>query len=91
MGRLIKLWRYWMSQKPGKGDALRKEKALLHTFVAGQKYGVGRDAPRRFCLSEKAQGQQINHLLPSLSSSLAELYQHPEGAAMWLPLLLFLY
>jgi len=37
-----------MSQKPDKGYALRKEKALLHTFVAGQKYGVGRDATRRF-------------------------------------------
>ena len=35
-------------QKLGKEDALRKEKALLHTFVAGQKYGVGRDATRRF-------------------------------------------
>ena len=33
----------------GKGDALRKEKALLHTFVAGQKYGVRQDATRRFC------------------------------------------
>ena len=43
------LRRYWMSQKTGKGDALRKEKALLHTFVAGQKYGVGRDATRRCC------------------------------------------
>jgi len=49
-----------MSQKSGKGDALRKEQALLHTFVAGQKYGVWRDAPRRFCLSEKAQGQKVN-------------------------------
>jgi len=38
----------------------------LHTFVAGQKYGVGRDAPRRFCLSKKQQGQQINDLLPLL-------------------------
>jgi len=37
-----------MSQKTGKGDALRKEQAFLHTFVAGQKYGVGRDATRRF-------------------------------------------
>jgi hypothetical protein len=35
-------------QKPGKGDALRKEKAFLHTFVAGQKYGVGRDATAGF-------------------------------------------
>jgi hypothetical protein len=43
-----------MSQKTGRGDALRKEKALLHTFVAGQKYGVWRDATRRFCLSKKA-------------------------------------
>jgi len=34
-----------MSRKTGKGDALRKEKAFLHTFVAGQKYGVGRDVP----------------------------------------------
>jgi len=42
-----------MSQKSGKGDALRKEKALLHTFVAGQKYGVGRDATRRFCFLKK--------------------------------------
>jgi len=52
-----------MSQKSGKGDALRKEQALLHTFVAGQKYGVGRDATRRFCLSKKQQGQQLSHLL----------------------------
>jgi hypothetical protein len=37
------------SQKTGKGDAYRKVKALLHTFVAGQKYGVRRDATRRFC------------------------------------------
>jgi hypothetical protein len=57
-----------MSRKSGKGDALRKEKALLHTFVAGQKYGVGRDATRRFCLSKMQQGQQMNHLLPSLST-----------------------
>jgi len=56
-----------MSQKTGKGVALRKEKALLHTFVAGQKYGVGRDATRRFWLSEKQQGPQMNPLLPSLS------------------------
>jgi hypothetical protein len=48
-----------MSQKSGKRDALRKEEALLHTFVAGQKYGVGRDATRRFFVSEKVQGQQI--------------------------------
>jgi hypothetical protein len=41
-----------MSQKSGKGDALRKEQAFLHTFVAGQKYGVGRDATRRFYLKE---------------------------------------
>jgi len=34
-----------MPQKSGKKDALRKEKALLHTFVAGQKYVVGRDDP----------------------------------------------
>jgi len=34
-----------MPQKPGKGDAHRKVKALLHTFVAGQKYGVWRDDP----------------------------------------------
>ena len=40
--------RFLTSQKSGKGDALRKEQALLHTFVAGQKYGVGRDATRRF-------------------------------------------
>ena len=42
-GRLIKLRSYWMSQKSGKGDALRKETALLHTFVTGKKYGVWRD------------------------------------------------
>jgi hypothetical protein len=52
-----------MSQKSGKGDALRKEKALLHTFVAGQKYGVWRDAPRRFCLSKKQQAPQMSSLL----------------------------
>jgi len=52
-----------MAQKTDKGDALRKEKALLHTFVAGQKYGVGWDATRRFCLSKKQQGQQMSHLL----------------------------
>jgi len=64
MGLLIKLYRDWISQKPGKGDALRKEKAFLHTFVAGQKHGVWRDETRRFYLSGKAQGQQINPLLP---------------------------
>jgi hypothetical protein len=58
-----------MAMKSGKGDALRKEKALLHTFVAGQKYGVGRDAPRRFCLSKKRQGQQIYHMLPQVSEN----------------------
>ena len=47
MGRLLEQCRLWIAQKSGKGDALRKEKALLHTFVAGQKYGVGRDATRR--------------------------------------------
>jgi hypothetical protein len=36
-----------MSQEAGKDIALRKEKALLHTFAAGQKYGVWRDATRR--------------------------------------------
>jgi hypothetical protein len=56
-----------MPQKSGRGDALRKEQALLHTFVAGQKYGVGRDATRRFSLSGKTQGQQMGHLLLSLS------------------------
>ena len=40
--------RFLKSRKSGKGDALRKEKALLHTFVAGQNYGVWRDATRRF-------------------------------------------
>jgi hypothetical protein len=34
-----------MTRKSGRGDALRKETAFLHTFVAGQKYGVGRDDP----------------------------------------------
>jgi hypothetical protein len=36
-----------MPQKSGKGDAHRKVKAFLHTFVAGQKYGVWRVATRR--------------------------------------------
>jgi len=31
-GRLIKLCRYWMSQKSGKGDALRKEKGVFAYF-----------------------------------------------------------
>jgi hypothetical protein len=47
-----------MSQKSGKGDALRKEQALLHTFVARQKYGVRRDATRRFCLSNNNKGNR---------------------------------
>ena len=62
-GRLLEDCRYFMSRKTGKGDALRKEKAFLHTFVAGQKYGVGRDATRRFCLSKK-HGYQIHNLSP---------------------------
>ena len=67
------------SQKPGKGDALRKEQAFLHTFVAGQKYGVGRDATRRFCclgFLGKEKGQQINPLLPSLSLTVSEVLCH---------------
>ena len=42
-GRLLEHYRLLISQNPGKGVALRKEKAFLHTFVAGQKHGVGRD------------------------------------------------
>jgi len=53
-----------MSHKTGKRDALRKEKALLHTFVAGQKYGVGRDETRRFCLSEKNKGNRLTLYCP---------------------------
>ena len=52
-GRLLEQYRLLISQNPGKGDALRKEQAFLHTFVAGQKYGVGRDATRWFCFLEK--------------------------------------
>ncbi|MBW2511833.1 MAG: hypothetical protein JRE01_07405 [Deltaproteobacteria bacterium] len=51
-----------IAQKSGKGDALRKEKALLRPFVAGQKYGVGRDDPL-VLFAEKEQVQQIKHLL----------------------------
>ena len=50
-GRLLEQCRLLMTLKSGRGDALRKEKALLHTFVAGQKYGVGRDATRRLWFS----------------------------------------
>ena len=32
MGRLIKLRCYWISQKSGKGDALRKEKGVFAYF-----------------------------------------------------------
>jgi hypothetical protein len=60
--------RFLISQKPGQGDALRKEKAFLHTFVAGQKYGVGRDATRRlfFWFSKyrsKQSGAQYHRVL----------------------------
>jgi hypothetical protein len=41
----------------------RKLEVLLHAFVAGQKYGVWRDAPRRFCLSKKQQAPQVSSLL----------------------------
>jgi len=34
---------------PAKEMPSARRKALLHTFVAGQKYGVWRDATRRFC------------------------------------------
>ena len=46
--RLLKQSHLLMPQNPGKGDALSKEQALLHPFVAGQKYGVGLDATRCF-------------------------------------------
>jgi hypothetical protein len=39
-------------------------KAFLLTFVAGQKYGVGRDVTRRFCSFKKAQGQLVVQMLP---------------------------
>jgi len=51
-----------IAQKSGKGDALCKEKALLRTFVAGQKYGTERDESA-VLFAEKAQVQQIKHLL----------------------------
>ena len=35
----------------------------MHTFVVGQKYGVWRDATRRFWSSKKEQGVKINQLL----------------------------
>jgi len=50
--------------------ALRQETALLHTFVAGQTYGVRRYANRRFCLSlfdKNNKEQQIIDLLLSES------------------------
>jgi hypothetical protein len=37
-------------------------KALLHTFVAGQKYGVRRDATRRFDLQEFKENNNGNRL-----------------------------
>jgi hypothetical protein len=56
-----------MPQKTSKGDALRKEQVLLHTFVAVQKYGVGRDDTTVLgLLKKKDNGQQIIHLLPTL-------------------------
>jgi hypothetical protein len=58
------LSRYWMSQKSGKGDALRKEKALLHTFVAGQKYGVGRDATRGFVFQKSNKDNRVTICCP---------------------------
>jgi len=50
------LCRYWISQKTGKGDAPHKEKERFCLLLSphGQKYGVWRDAIRRFCLSKKA-------------------------------------
>jgi hypothetical protein len=52
-----------MPQKSGRGDALRKGKALFILLLPDNKYGVGRDATRRLCLSKK-HGQQIHNLLP---------------------------
>jgi hypothetical protein len=46
-GRLIKLRSYWMSQKSGKGDALRKEKGTFAYFCCRTKVWrlAGRDPP----------------------------------------------
>jgi len=64
-GRLMKLCRYWMPQKTSKGDALRKEQVLLHTFVAGQKYGVGRDDTTVLgLLKKKTTGNRLSTCCP---------------------------
>ena len=52
--------------------ALRQEKALLHTFVAGQKYGVGRDATRRFGFVESDSKPAVCVLLGALLYLLAQ-------------------
>ena len=62
-GRILYFCHILKAMKPGKGVALRKEKAFLHTFAAGQKYVVGRDETRRLCFDLKSKEQQINDLL----------------------------
>jgi len=52
-----------MTQKSGKGDALRKEKALLHTFVAGQKYGVW-----QYVMNCRLKDFVFSHFAPAFAS-----------------------
>jgi hypothetical protein len=53
MGRLIKLCGFWMSQKRGKGDALRKEQALCILLLTDKSMAFGGPRPAGFDLSLK--------------------------------------
>jgi len=53
MGRLVKFRSYWMSQKTGKGNALRKEKAFLHTLLPDKSMASGGTRPAGFVIQKK--------------------------------------
>ncbi|MEN8686507.1 MAG: hypothetical protein AB1Z50_03020, partial [Desulfuromonadales bacterium] len=70
------------SQKPGKGDALRKERgAFCLLFVAAwtKSKASGGTQTAGFDFKNKEEVQQMNHLSPSRQQSLAERCQQPEA------------
>ena len=79
-------YRFLTSQKPGKGDALRKETGVFCLlFVAAwtKSMASGGTQPAGFAfifeVKNQQKGQQTVNLLSSLSKRLAELFQRPVG------------
>ena len=67
-GRLINLRRYWMSQKSGKGDVLRKEKGVFAYFCRRMDKSKASGSTRTagFVFQKKVEGSKTTLCCPEL-------------------------